>query len=451
MRVRYPVKILLLSQFLVAFALCFLVATTLSAQSTSSIAENCVTDRCHASIAKEKTVHNPVKERMCTMCHQASDDPQKKSKHPGNLLITLTQQGADLCYQCHDAKNKKKVVHAPVQGGDCTSCHDPHQSPNKGLLKDVVPNLCFQCHPDSMMKQNVMHPPVAGGDCSGCHDNHQSDFPKRLVQEGNALCFQCHPDKEEGIKTKKTVHYPVKESCVQCHNPHGSSAVAMLSGPVPDVCAGCHPNEVMLRQRAITKHGPMADQKSCKNCHDPHFSDQPRLLITAQMALCLACHDKELETGSGKIANMKALLEANKHAHGPIQGGDCISCHNAHGSDYWRILVQYYPPDFYASYSEGKYALCFSCHDKTAFNERLTTKATGFRSGNRNLHYLHVNKVGKGRTCRACHEVHADSNQPKHIRQAVNFGGWAMPINFRLRQNGGSCAPGCHGEKEYSR
>ncbi len=450
MRIRNAVPMtfmLVLSGFL----LTILSLSSRSEAQSASPAESCVTSSCHAKIAKGAFVHNPVKEGMCTICHQATDDPTKKTKHPGNLVITLVQQGADLCGMCHEPKNTKKVVHEPILGGDCTSCHDPHQSPNKGMLKEAMPKLCFQCHSDEMVKQKYMHPPVAAGDCSSCHDNHQSDFPKRLVADGNALCFMCHPDKEEGLKTKKVAHYPAKESCIQCHNPHGSSSPAMLKAPVPDLCANCHPNEAMLRQRAITKHGPMADQKSCRNCHDPHFSDQPNLLVTAQMALCLACHNKELETGSGKIMNMKAFLDANKDAHGPVKSGDCVSCHNPHGSDYWRILVKYYPPQFYTSYSDGKYALCFTCHDKSAFTERETKTATGFRDGSKNLHFVHVNKIGKGRTCRACHEVHADSGQPHHIKKNVSFSGWMMPLNYSPSADGGTCAPGCHGKKQYTR
>jgi predicted CXXCH cytochrome family protein len=302
-----------------------------------------------------------------------------------------------------------------------------------------------------MMKQAVLHPPFAGGDCSGCHDNHQSDFPHRLVQEGNALCYQCHPDKGEAIKARKVVHAPVKQSCVQCHSPHGSSSPALLSAPVPELCATCHPGQTTQRQRVITKHGPMVDQKSCRNCHDPHYSDQPRLLRAPQLALCLTCHDRELESSKGKVMNMKAHLEANKNGHGPVKSGDCVTCHDPHGSDNWRILVKYYPAEFYTSFAEGRYALCFSCHDKAAFLERFTGSAMGFRDGDRNLHFIHVNKLAKGRTCRACHEVHADSGQASHVKQTVKFSGWAMPMNFSPGKNGGTCAPGCHGEKRYSR
>ncbi len=414
-------------------------------------AESCVTGKCHAKMGKDKVVHNPVKEGMCTACHQAVEEKEKTAKHPGNLTITLMQQGADLCYNCHEAKNKKKVVHAPIMGGDCTSCHNPHQSPNKAMMKEAMPKICFQCHPDSMIKHQVMHPPVAGGDCSGCHDNHQSDFSHRLVQDGNALCFMCHPDKEEGLKSKKDVHPPVKQSCVLCHNPHGSGNKEMLISAVPSVCSNCHPNEAALTQRALVKHGPMTDPKFCMNCHDPHFTDFPKLLPKKQLDLCLTCHDKELATEQGSILNMKAYLETSKNGHGPVKNGDCVSCHNPHGSDYWRILTKYYPSDFYTSYSEGKYGICFSCHDKAAFAELRTDKATNFRDGRKNLHFVHVNKNGKGRTCRACHEVHADTDRPNHIKDSVSFSNWSMPMNYSPSKNGGTCAPGCHGEKRYSR
>jgi predicted CXXCH cytochrome family protein len=438
-------SILLLILFLLAGG-----GAGLSADAQEASAENCTSTNCHAGIGKGKVVH-PAVRGGCLSCHQTGTDPQKRTKHHGSVVVSLVQRGAELCSMCHEPKGKKKVVHAPITGGDCTSCHDPHQSPNKGMLRSAVPALCFQCHADSIANQAHMHPPVAAGECSSCHDNHESDYPGRLVQEGNALCFMCHPDKEEMLKSKKVVHYPVSASCVSCHNPHGSAHPAMLSAAVPELCATCHPNVVMQNRRTVTKHAPMNDRKSCRNCHEPHAANQPKLLVTAQMALCLACHNRVLETGNGKIENMLTFLQKNPNGHGPVKENDCVTCHSPHGSDHWRMLVRYYPKEFYASYSDGRYALCFSCHDVTAFTERLTTKTTGFRDGDRNLHFLHVKKLAKGRTCRACHEVHADNGRPFHVKETVQFSEWAMPIGFTTLPNGGSCAPGCHGEKRYSR
>ena len=60
---------------------------------------------------------------------------------------------------------------------------------------------------------------------------------------------------------------------------------------------------------------------------------------------------------------------------------------------------------------------------------KSSRSTTGFRDGNRNIHFAHVNKEHRGRTCRACHATHA-STQPSQIRDRAVFGRWLMPINY---------------------
>jgi hypothetical protein len=57
----------------------------------------------------------------------------------------------------------------------------------------------------------------------------------------------------------------------------------------------------------------------------------------------------------------------------------------------------------------------------------------------------------RGRTCRACHEVHA-SKQDHHIREGVPYGpkAWVLKINYTKLPNGGSCAKTCHETKTYN-
>lgn len=76
----------------------------------------------------------------------------------------------------------------------------------------------------------------------------------------------------------------------------------------------------------------------------------------------------------------------------------------------------------------------------------------GFRDGERNLRYAHVNRPEKGRTCRACHETHA-SNKAKYVRDWVLFGSSRrrLPINFEQTETGGRCGPGCHRAYGYDR
>jgi polyferredoxin len=83
--------------------------------------------------------------------------------------------------------------------------------------------------------------------------------------------------------------------------------------------------------------------------------------------------------------------------------------------------------------------------------EPHTTTLTKFRNGDLNLHYVHVNKDERGRTCRACHEVHA-AKQPHQIRDAVPYGntGYMLKVNFTQTPNGGSCAKTCHVTRSYT-
>jgi hypothetical protein len=76
---------------------------------------------------------------------------------------------------------------------------------------------------------------------------------------------------------------------------------------------------------------------------------------------------------------------------------------------------------------------------------------TRFRNGDQNLHYLHDNKTERGRTCRACHEVHA-AKQKHQIRDAVPYGpkGWMLKVNFTQTPTGGSCAKTCYETRSYT-
>jgi hypothetical protein len=97
----------------------------------------------------------------------------------------------------------------------------------------------------------------------------------------------------------------------------------------------------------------------------------------------------------------------------------------------------------------GGAALCFQCHATELVTEERTTTRTGFRDGDRNLHHLHVNR-DKGRSCRACHEVHA-TNVPFHMRESVPFGQWELPVPYERRPGGGACGASCHRAEDYDR
>jgi predicted CXXCH cytochrome family protein len=419
----------------------------------SAPGSNSCTTGCHTEMGKDKYVHGPVAAGQCSACHT----PKPNVKHPSKQKESESDfdapaAGAALCNTCHERKDSQPIVHGPIQWGQCSFCHDPHQSPNPFRLKEQpTSKLCFKCHKDDKTLEKEVHGPVAAGACTGCHDPHQGTRKFRLVKQGPDLCYTCHAEKQAEFTPKRFGHVPAKIDCSNCHDPHNSPNAFRVQRPVPDLCFGCHPDKKQQIQTARTEHEAVRMDRKCLNCHDPHFADYPKQLRDTPMRLCLTCHDRPQKTPDGKLLlNMKGFLEDNRDWHGPIRQQDCAACHDPHGTDNFRILRRPYPREFYAPFKAEQYSLCFGCHEPTLVLEPSTSKLTNFRNGEKNLHFVHVNRVDKGRTCRACHEVHA-SDRPKHIRESVPFGGWEVKTNYVKYNNGGKCAPGCHVPRGYNR
>jgi predicted CXXCH cytochrome family protein len=227
----------------------------------------------------------------------------------------------------------------------------------------------------------------------------------------------------------------------------------MLTLPVEELCFKCHADVEKQMADVKSPHGAVLSGHRCANCHDPHAEGRPYLLRDELRNLCLHCHDKPLKAFDGRtIPDMRSAVRDRKSLHGPVQGGQCNACHEVHGSSNVKLLKKYFPPQFYQAFDLANYALCFECHSKAIVLEKETSTLTNFRDGTRNLHYVHVNRPEKGRTCRTCHEIHG-SSLPRHIANAVPFegGGWSMPIRFEETSDGGRCSPGCHKPFAYSR
>lgn len=404
--------------------------------------QGCAATACHGSLTSKRLTHGALSQGTCDTCHEAIDGKPH--------AFAFTEDGGELCYQCHD-EFEGDTVHAPVDAGTCTACHDPHGSDHDHLLRTAtVGATCLDCHEESFEELESLHGPVAAEACTACHNPHASDHATLLVTEGNGLCATCHEAILERIAGSSQVHPPVLEDCLTCHSPHGGSNRYNLTNAPPDLCLDCHEDLADTIDDAEVKHDAVTTGRACLNCHNPHVATHSTLLREETKALCLSCHDKPLESDGGRTRNMAQHLAENPDHHGPIRDDDCTACHVPHGSAHFRLLVEAYPPEFYTSFEEEKYQLCFECHEIDLVLEPETDELTGFRNGTRNLHYLHVNRKEKGRTCRACHDVHG-SQRAKHITESVPFGAWKIPINYQPSDAGGSCQPGCHKRYQYNR
>lgn len=413
-------------------------------------AQSCAVNSCHQPILGSVKPHAPVKENNCFACHQ-----QKNMQHPlkGEKSFLLTAKVPTLCSQCHDAFGKKKVMHPPVKEGDCLACHKPHGASGRFLL-DVSEDrteLCVKCHDSTPFKQKFMHGPVAVGACTKCHAPHEAAEKNLLEGTVRNLCLKCHADFDKSLKVARVVHSPVKTGpCTSCHNPHGSPVTKLLKKKMPDLCLECHVKIGKKLAGVKVPHKPLQQEGSCVSCHSAHYSQDKRLLPFDEMATCLLCHGKD-NLGNSRLRNIKKELAGKKHLHGPVETGECKACHDPHGSDNFRMLRGSYPADIYAPYKEGIYGACLSCHEKDLLRFADTTIYTGFRNGNRNLHYVHVVNNRKGRTCRICHEPHASNGEKMISKEGSRFGDWKIPVNFTITPTGGSCAPGCHMAFKYDR
>jgi len=349
----------------------------------------------------------------------------------------------------------KNFVHKPVQLGECAGCHDPHQSDYRFMLReDPAQKLCLECHKDeAFMKRKYLHGPVAAGACILCHDSHSSWNPKLVLKRGRDLCLFCHTEIDEWLKDARHIHPPVQKDCQSCHDPHASDYPMQVREDKRKLCGSCHKDIAKLIDTSKHVHGAVLNGDGCGNCHNVHATTLPRLLRKPLLETCLGCHNKEIEVADGKkLADMATLLKDNPDHHGPIRQADCSACHNPHASPNFRLLRKVYPEFFYAPFDLGNYDLCFQCHMRDMVLVKYGKGLTRFKNGELNLHFVHVNKQTKGRTCRACHEVHA-SKRPVHIRDKVPFGpkGWQFDLNFEKTENGGKCAPACHKPLEYVR
>ncbi len=403
----------------------------------------CVTADCHPGVKAHKALHGPVSANACDSCHVVVD--------PKAHTFRLIRQKAEMCTFCHDfARARKPVVHKPAARGECLACHDPHGGATRTSLRDEdSTRLCAHCHDTTGQGKKFMHYPAAKGACDSCHAPHASNYPKLLDAVGTDLCLHCHRDFDRRMAKAPFRHKAVDLGCDKCHDPHGSNFPMGLRQNIKPLCLSCHEKVKDRIAAAQDKHTPIMSDSACITCHTPHGGNLARGMRDLPAKICMTCHDKPITSAKGQpVLAVPEITDAKLHKHGPIREGQCGGCHNVHGSDRPLLLDEAYSSSFYNRAVPENYALCMKCHDS-----RLAADPkgpTGFRNGQKNLHFVHVAKDRRDHNCRACHITHASAND-RLVRDWTTFGKWQMPIAFRKTDTGGTCTSGCHVPWAYDR
>jgi DmsE family decaheme c-type cytochrome len=245
---------------------------------------------CHeAQFTKfEKTPH-AGNAGSCASCHGDAVAAHLKSNmekgEPGNTdAISMKRRKAKdvnaTCLGCHEKSHHASWAGGPHdrRGVACTDCHSVHQPQSaKSQLKTAAePETCYRCHSGMRsLALRTSHHPVREGlmTCSSCHNVHDGTKPKLIRADWtNELCYQCHTEKRGPFLWE---HAPVRENCLNCHNPHGSNHDKMLVSQQPWLCQRCHlntrhPGTLYSNINAAGSSAAVSNraaEHACKNCH----------------------------------------------------------------------------------------------------------------------------------------------------------------------------------------
>lgn len=107
-----------------------------------------------------QSIHAPYLLRQCTKCHDRGNrmDPQAHFM--------------ESCRTCHTRYFSEEVGHIPVAQGECLTCHDPHRTEHRKLLKQAVFDTCVDCHDEPEDLSEEAHGGGGVEHCTTCHDPH---------------------------------------------------------------------------------------------------------------------------------------------------------------------------------------------------------------------------------------------------------------------------------------
>ena len=267
---------------------------------------------------------------------------------------------------------------------DCKACHAPAIEKMEQTKHGTLATSCATCHDRAKALQH-------GKDRAEGKETPGPSVKDLKANEINTTCLGCH-EKNRQANWAGGMHDRKQVACTSCHSIHSFKSPTAQLKAVSDseTCYGCHKSERAKMQRQ--SHHPVREGKmGCSSCHNPHDGSRPKMLKAESVnETCYTCHAEK----RGPF-----LFE-----HAPVRE-DCVSCHEPHGSNHKRLLVQKLPN------------LCWNCHltgsghfgsgDNLATEKGVRVAPTGAPAG-----YPTANSRFIEKSCKNCHMNLHGSNSP---------------------------------------
>jgi DmsE family decaheme c-type cytochrome len=250
---------------------------------------------CHEDslFQMDRTYHAGV-EQGCYACHAGAEahlaGQMEGEDTPGPSMEDLDVSASnEVCQSCHESTDHATWTGSAHErrGVACIDCHGVHDfaSKNAQLKTASSAETCYNCHPAiRAQSMRTSHHPVREGllGCESCHNPHDATTPAMIKADWvNELCLECHTEKRGPFLWE---HAPVRETCTNCHTPHGSNHEKLLVAKQPYLCQRCHLNtrhpgtlyDGSNAGTTLAAASNRAIEHACKNCHqNVHGSNHP--------------------------------------------------------------------------------------------------------------------------------------------------------------------------------
>lgn len=280
-----------------------------------------VCGKCHLKDeARSAIIHNTSAWKASRHAQSGTSCLDCHSLHRPTELRLLRQKGDGLCLGCHARDGQfehKNSTLGPLGRANCTSCHDPHGSPEGGLYASRLGGEAWQ------LKKRYTHKPVAEGKCKDCHNVHQTPAGtgrtgvvedeedgvspgdggagfganrSLLVKPPVTVCYLCHGDKQAVFQASKHAEAgrraapPTDNACAACHLPHGSDFPRLTWYEGSRLCLTCHTDKTP--HHFLVGAEVRQSKIECVECHNPHGSEHQAFLVSERERICAKCHKK---------------------------------------------------------------------------------------------------------------------------------------------------------------